>query len=136
MSTYSNGLMIAQAFIHCVDTRDRVGLENLLDPGVRQVFVMNSDPAHPSGVFERKDQVLAYTFGLFAKFDSLVWVARIGRSRRTARGSSFRAKATAWRAIPRLRSDPPGAVHRPTDGATIDVRRLGPSRPARKGITG
>jgi len=74
MSTITNGLAIAQQFIGCVETRDREGVERLLHPKARQVFVLNTDPAHPSGVFEGKDEVLAYTFGLFGKFDSLVWV--------------------------------------------------------------
>ena len=72
MSTITNGLAIAQEFIGCVETRDREGIERLLHPNARQVFVLNTDPAHPSGVFEGKDEVLAYTFGLFGKFDSLV----------------------------------------------------------------
>lgn len=74
MSTITYGLAIAQEFIGCVETRDREGIERLLHPNARQVFVLNTDPAHPSGVFEGKDEVLAYTFGLFGKFDSLVWV--------------------------------------------------------------
>ena len=74
MSTITNGLAIAQEFIGYVERRDREGVERLLHPKARQVFVLNTDPAHPSGVFEGKAEVLAYTFGLFGKFDSLVWV--------------------------------------------------------------
>lgn len=82
------------------------GVERLLHPNARQVSVLITDPAHPSGVFEGKDERLAYTFGLLGKFDSLVWVDKDWTVSADGTRVLMQARATAWRTIPR----PPIAI--------------------------
>jgi|GEM_PF-2056683 ketosteroid isomerase-like protein len=73
MSTSAEALQLAQDYIHFVEVRDSDAVAARLAPHARQVFVMSRDPAHPTAVFDGKDQVLAYTEGLFRKFERLVW---------------------------------------------------------------
>jgi ketosteroid isomerase-like protein len=74
MSTPETALKLAQDYIHCVETRDRDGIARSLDNHVRQIFPMAAGGWEGlQAVFEGKDEVLQYTYGLFAKFSSLVW---------------------------------------------------------------
>lgn len=74
MSTTTESLALAQDYIRAMEAQDRDAVADLLAPNARQVFVLNPDPAHPAAVYEGKDQVVAYSDGLFRKFQRLTWI--------------------------------------------------------------
>jgi ketosteroid isomerase-like protein len=74
MSTNESALAVAQRYIGFVEARDKVSIAHLLDDNVRQIFPMAAGGYEGlQAVFEGKDEVLQYTYGLFEKFSLLAW---------------------------------------------------------------
>ncbi|AXX30711.1 hypothetical protein APASM_3346 [Actinosynnema pretiosum subsp. pretiosum] len=81
-------LDLARRFVHAVEAKDLGAVSDVLAPDVRQLFAQSGRASTPDGIAElisRRakgfrvahlkglDEVLAYTGGIFAKFDPLVW---------------------------------------------------------------
>lgn len=75
MSIQEAALTCAQDFQRFVEIRDKAGINRSLANHVRQVFPMASGGWTGLGaIYEGKDEVLAYYYGLLDKFDRLVWI--------------------------------------------------------------
>ncbi len=74
MSNSADALTLAQDYIRSMENQDLDAVADVLAPNARQVFVLDPDPAHPSAVYDGKDQIVAYSAGLFQKFERLTWI--------------------------------------------------------------
>lgn len=86
--TTPDPLALAQRFVRAVEAKDLRAVSDVLAPDVRQLFLQSGKAGTPEGLAELisgrgrgfcvahlkgRDEVLAYTEGIFAKFDPLVW---------------------------------------------------------------
>ena len=67
-------LELVTGFVAAVEQRDRATIERSLADDARQIFPMAGGGwTGIAAIFEGKEEVLDYTFGLFDGFSSLVW---------------------------------------------------------------
>jgi ketosteroid isomerase-like protein len=75
MPSNKDALELTKNYIRAIETQDRETIADSLAENVRQVFPMAAGGFEGiQAVFEGKEEVLEYTYGLFEKFSSLKWV--------------------------------------------------------------